>query len=100
MRRTLRWIESQSFMGWGCSECGWLFKPSGGPTGTSMDEMTQAFVLRRDKDFAAHFCLEHPKQQQFPSENPAPKGWENGMTEGRQKSEDEFEIRRKRFFRK
>ena len=64
MRRTLKWKEDQSFMGWGCSECGWLFKPSGDPDGKSMDEMTRAFVLQRDTDFAAHFCVEHPKQQQ------------------------------------
>jgi len=64
MGRTLRWIENASFMGWGCSGYGWLFKPSGGPNGKSMDEMTRAFVLRRDMDFAAHFCVEHPKQQQ------------------------------------
>jgi hypothetical protein len=36
----------------------------------------------------------------FPSENPVPKGWENGKAEEGQKSEDEFEIRRKLFFRK
>jgi hypothetical protein len=40
-----------------------VFKPSGAPNGKSMDEMTRAFVLRRDTDFAAHFCVEHPKQQ-------------------------------------
>ena len=36
----------------------------------------------------------------FPSEDPAPKGWEKGKAEGVQKSEDEFEIRRKLFFGK
>jgi hypothetical protein len=36
----------------------------------------------------------------FPSENPAPKGKENGNAEEGQKSEAEFEIRRKLFFGK
>jgi hypothetical protein len=56
--------QPASFMGWGCSECGWLFKPPGGPVGKSLDEMTRAFVSRRDKEFAAHSCVEHSKQQQ------------------------------------
>jgi hypothetical protein len=64
MRRTMIWVENQRNMGWGCSECGWLFKPSGSPTGESLDEMTQVFILQRDKEFTAHACVEHPKPKQ------------------------------------
>jgi hypothetical protein len=64
MRRTLTWVQNTNFRGWGCSECAWLFKPVGGPTGNSLEEMAQAFVLQRDQEFAAHSCVKHPKQRQ------------------------------------
>jgi hypothetical protein len=60
MRRELVWIERQGFWGWGCSECAWVFNPSGKPTGNSLDEMKQNYKEQRDKDFAAHLCAEHP----------------------------------------
>jgi hypothetical protein len=61
MRRKLVWIERQNFQGYGCSECVWVFKPSGTPTGKSLDEMKQEYEQRRDKDFAAHVCTEHAR---------------------------------------
>jgi hypothetical protein len=59
MQRKLVWIENQDFQG--CSECAWLFKPSGPPTGNSLDEMIQGYEQRQDKSFAAHVCTEHPR---------------------------------------
>jgi rubredoxin len=61
MRRKLVWIEEQPFGRWGCSECAWVFNPSGSPTGKSLDEMKQNYERQRDKDFAAHVCGEHPR---------------------------------------
>jgi hypothetical protein len=61
MRRKLVWIEEQSFWGWGCSECAWVFNASGSPAGNSLDEMKQNYEQRRDKEFAAHVCAEHPQ---------------------------------------
>jgi len=61
MRRELVWIEQQRFMGWGCSECAWVFNPSATPTGKSLDEMKQNYEERRDRDFAAHVCAQHPR---------------------------------------
>jgi len=63
MQRKLVWVEELHFQGWGCSECAWLFKPSGAPTGKSLDEMKENYERRRDKDFAAHVCTEHPKEK-------------------------------------
>jgi len=63
MRRKLAWIDEQRFRGWGCSECAWVFNPSGSPTGRSLDEMKQNYERQRDKDFAAHVCAEHPRNQ-------------------------------------
>jgi hypothetical protein len=61
MQRKLVWIEEQHFQGWGCSECAWVFNPSGAPTGKSLDEMKENYEERRDKNFAAHVCKEHPR---------------------------------------
>jgi len=61
MQRKLAWIEEQGFQGWGCSECGWRFSPTGAPTGKSLDEMMENYERRRDKGFAAHVCTEHPR---------------------------------------
>jgi hypothetical protein len=61
MHRKLVWIENQDFLGWGCSECAWRFKPSGSPTGKSLREMKQNYERECSKDFAAHVCAEYPK---------------------------------------
>jgi hypothetical protein len=61
MPRKLVWIEEQSFQGWGCSECVWVFNPSGAPIGKSLDEMMKNYERKRDKDFVIHVCAEHPR---------------------------------------
>jgi hypothetical protein len=61
MRRKLVWIEEQRFIGWGCSECAWLFNPSGSPIGKSLDEMIQNYEEWREKEFAVHVCAEHSR---------------------------------------
>jgi len=33
MARKLVWIENQKFQGFGCSQCNWVFQPSGSPEG-------------------------------------------------------------------
>jgi hypothetical protein len=59
MNRKLVWIEQQRFRGFGCSDCGWRFKPSGPPAGASFDEMMRNFELQRDQEFASHVCADH-----------------------------------------
>ena len=59
--RKMVWIDKERFRGWGCSECGWVFNPSGAPTGKSYDESLQNFELQRDREFTAHVCAEHPR---------------------------------------
>ena len=59
MRRKLVWIDLPRFRGFGCSECGWRFKPSGAPEGKSFDEMMRNFELQRDKEFKSHACADH-----------------------------------------
>jgi hypothetical protein len=61
MSRKLVWIEQARFRGFGCSECGWRFKPLGTPSGGSFDEMMRNFELQRDKEFASHVCADHPR---------------------------------------
>jgi hypothetical protein len=59
--RRLRWIEEPRFQGFGCSECAWVFNPSGPPDGNSLQEMKEYFERRRDQEFAIHLCTEHPR---------------------------------------
>jgi hypothetical protein len=46
MPRKLVWIESLNVQGFGCSECNWVFKPSGALVGESLDEM---YEIQRDR---------------------------------------------------
>ena len=66
MRRKLVWAERPKFQGWGCSECAWVFNPSGPLVGGSIDEMKTLFEQQRDKEFAAHVCAEHPRATKNP----------------------------------
>jgi hypothetical protein len=61
MRRKLLWVQDQHFLGWGCSECAWVFNPVGSPAGKSLDEMKRNYEQQRDRDFAAHVCAAHPR---------------------------------------
>lgn len=61
MPRKLVYVEQPQFAGWGCSACAWVFKPSGPPSGESLDEMKQHYEGQRDKDFAAHVCAAYPR---------------------------------------
>jgi hypothetical protein len=61
MHRKLKWIDEPAFQGWGCSECAWVFNPTGWPTGASIDEMKEDYERQRYKNWAAHVCAEHPR---------------------------------------
>jgi hypothetical protein len=61
MRRQLVGIERPNFQGYGCSECAWVFKPSGTPTGKSLDDMKRNYEQQRDKHFRDHVCAEHSR---------------------------------------
>jgi hypothetical protein len=58
--RELIWIQEPHFLGWGCSECAWVFRPSGPPEGNSIQEMKENYLQQRDEESAAHVCAEHP----------------------------------------
>ena len=61
MPRRLVWIDEKRFRGFGCSECAWVFNPSGSPTDHSFDEMMRIFKLQRDREFSSHLCADHPR---------------------------------------
>jgi hypothetical protein len=61
MPRNLVWLQNQNFQGFGCSECNWVFKPSGALVGKSLDEMKRKYEAERDTEFAAHVCAKHPR---------------------------------------
>jgi hypothetical protein len=59
--RQLVWIQKPDFLGWACSECAWMFRPSGPPVGNSLQEMKEHYMRLRDEESAAHVCAEHPR---------------------------------------
>ncbi len=59
--KTIIWLKSTQFEGWACSDCAWIFNPSGPPVGNSLEDMKQDFERQRDKEFASHFCARHPR---------------------------------------
>jgi rubredoxin len=59
--RALIWTEEARFQGWSCSECAWVFSPSGPPKGNSLEEMKEHYERLRGKEFATHVCAEHPR---------------------------------------
>jgi hypothetical protein len=64
MARTLVWIETQNFQGFGCSLCSWMFKPTGVLVGESLDKMKKDYEAQLEKEFAAHVCVKHPPTEQ------------------------------------
>jgi hypothetical protein len=60
LRKLIR-VEEPHFHGCPCSECAWVFKPSGPPVGRSIEEMIEIYKRLRDKEFAIHVCAEHPR---------------------------------------
>jgi hypothetical protein len=62
-RRTMIQIEGSRFQGSGCSECAWVFNPSGPPIGDSLADMLEKYERLRDKEFADHVCAEHPRSK-------------------------------------
>jgi len=57
MPRKLVWIETQSFVGFSCSDCQWVFRTTSALIGKSFDQMKQAYEAERDQEFAAHDCF-------------------------------------------
>ena len=74
--RELVWIEHDRFRGWGCSECAWVFNPSGAPTGKSLDESKRNFELQRDKEFKLHLCTDHPRAKSQSTKHDVKQDWE------------------------
>jgi hypothetical protein len=54
MPRTLVWNDT--LQGFGCSECGWMFRPTGPLVAKSLNEMKADYEAQRDKEFANHVC--------------------------------------------
>jgi rubredoxin len=65
-RRKLLRVDGQDFQGWVCSECAWVFNPSGPPAGKSIEEMKTHYKEQRDKEFASHLCEKYPKATKNP----------------------------------
>jgi hypothetical protein len=57
MPRKLIQIEVEVFLALGCSECNWVFNPSGAVAGETIEEMKMNSIARPDKEFALHVCV-------------------------------------------
>jgi hypothetical protein len=73
MRREMAWVETKGFLGWGCSECAWKFKPEGVPVGYTIAEMKQHYQRLRDEEFSKHRCADYPIMQGPVPRRPQPK---------------------------
>jgi rubredoxin len=67
MGRKLVWVERQNFQGWACTECAWVFNPTGPVVGKSIEEMKEHYEEQRDKEFVSHDCAAHPRTTKNPS---------------------------------
>jgi hypothetical protein len=56
--RGLIHISKAQFVGWGCSECDWIFKPAESifDVQGEVDAWKAEFERQRDRDFKAHIC--------------------------------------------
>ena len=54
-----RLVWEQSFRNWGCSECAWVFEPSGSPPGNSLDKILLNFQVQLSEEFESHACAKH-----------------------------------------
>jgi hypothetical protein len=61
MARRLVWIDETRCRAFSCSECAWVFNPSGSATGNSLSEAIRNFELQRDGEFSSHVCADHPR---------------------------------------
>lgn len=61
--RKLVWIQRPNTEGWGCSECDWVFQPTGPPVGKSLSEMKQNFQMQLSEEFAVHVCDNHARSK-------------------------------------
>jgi len=65
-RRKMVWTERPNFQGWACTECAWIFNPTGALVGESIDQMKANYELQRDEEFAAHVCGAYPRAKKNP----------------------------------
>jgi hypothetical protein len=61
--REMVWIETATRADWTCSDCAWVFKPSGPPLGRTIEEMKQNYERQGQKEFAVHACVQHPRDK-------------------------------------
>ena len=62
MARSTVWITTASFVGWGCSDCGWT---SAVPTLLSTPDAKSAFDRLAVAKFRAHKCEEHSTRLEY-----------------------------------
>jgi rubredoxin len=59
--RKMIWVKTSNVESWACSECAWIFKPTGPPHGFTLEEMKQNFERERDQEFTSHVCARYKR---------------------------------------
>lgn len=59
--RKLVWVEGQGVVGWGCSECNWVFNPSVPLTASTLDELVRNLHRQLSEEFASHVCTDYAR---------------------------------------
>lgn len=54
-------IKTACREGWGCSPCAWTFSPSDPLRGSILEKMKQTCLSQREREFASHICVAHPR---------------------------------------
>jgi rubredoxin len=57
----LLWIENDTFAGWRCADCAWVFQPSTRITGATFEELKENFRSQLSNDFDSHVCVRRQK---------------------------------------
>ncbi|MEO6119733.1 MAG: hypothetical protein ABIP12_03510 [Terriglobales bacterium] len=60
--RKLKLVERPDFVGWGCSNCAWVFRIPATLKSESLDDLIRETEAIRDNAFAAHACSSHQQR--------------------------------------
>src|ERR1700674_2749913 len=63
MAREMKWVER--IQGWSCSDCAWVFVPSGPAHGNTIDEMMRNFVAKKDKEYQSHVSIRQSRAEAY-----------------------------------
>lgn len=61
--RKLKLVERPDFVGWGCSNCAWVFRIPEKHKSASLGDLIRETEAIRDNAFEAHACSSHQERK-------------------------------------